>query len=210
MQTSQVEDMRDVISMYQIAQHSNVVRLEDYFENREFFYLCLELHSEQTLYRYALQMSGLIPEQKIQMMAKQLGSALEYLHDIGIVLRSFDASGILMTEGTKDQNNETLIVLARISNLKGACLLGDMEETIGLYGDIRFRAPEVIQGKHYNAKADSWSFGVILFLLMIGKLPFDPETYEESHGSKCTESVEYLILHTEAPTDLILKYGYTQ
>ena len=38
--------------MYKIAQHHNVVRLEDYFENKDNFYLCLELHSEQTLAKY--------------------------------------------------------------------------------------------------------------------------------------------------------------
>ena len=153
-------------------------------------------------------MGGTIPETKIQMMVKQIGNAIEYLHDNGIVLRNFDASGILMTEGTKDQTND-ITVLARISNLKKACYLGDGEETIGIFGDIKFRAPEVVQGKHYNSKADSWSFGVILFLLLTGKLPFDPTTYEESHRSQCSMCIEDLILNFEVPTDLIRKQGYS-
>lgn len=65
MSTSQVEDMRDLISMYQAAQHSNVVRLEDYFECKEYFHLCLELHSDQTLLEYFLKMNQDINETKI-------------------------------------------------------------------------------------------------------------------------------------------------
>ena len=41
-------------------------------------------------------------------------------------------------------------------------------------GDIRYSAPEMIQGRPYNFKVDSWSFGIILFFLMSGGLlPFD-------------------------------------
>ena len=40
-------------------------------------------------------------------------------------------------------------------------------------GDIRFRAPEVVLGKHYGFKADSWSFGIIVYQLLTGSFPFD-------------------------------------
>lgn len=52
MHNSQVETIRDIITMYQSAQHCNVIRLEDYFESREYFYLCLELETSVTLERY--------------------------------------------------------------------------------------------------------------------------------------------------------------
>lgn len=51
----------------------------------------------------------------------------------------------------------------KISNLKKACFLSIDEFTHGLFDDPHFRAPEVIKGRQYNMKADSWSFGVILF-----------------------------------------------
>jgi len=38
--------------MLKAAQHHNVVRLEDYFENQDNIYMCLELHSNQTLFDY--------------------------------------------------------------------------------------------------------------------------------------------------------------
>ena len=49
---SEVENIRDTIHMYQVAQHYYVVRLEDYFETRDKFYICLEMQSQFTLYQY--------------------------------------------------------------------------------------------------------------------------------------------------------------
>ena len=48
----QIEDLRDLYKIYPIAQHHNIVRLEDFFENRENIYYCLELHSSQTLFDF--------------------------------------------------------------------------------------------------------------------------------------------------------------
>ena len=44
--TAEIEAVRDLIKLYQIGQHYNVVKLEDYFENRDHFHLCLDLHSD--------------------------------------------------------------------------------------------------------------------------------------------------------------------
>ena len=96
---------------------------------------------------------------------------MEHLHSNGIILRSIDPQGILMTES---MNPETSV--PRIARLDKAHVMGlseDEHHTRGCFGDIRFRAPEVLANKPYNFKADAWSFGVILFLLLTGKLPFD-------------------------------------
>ena len=89
--------------------------------------------------------------------------AIEHLHDNGIILKNLESSGILMTE------NE----IPRISRLNKAEIMGYGAYCHGQYGDTRYRAPEVLKGSHYDFKADSWSFGVVIFQLLTGKLPFD-------------------------------------
>lgn len=47
---SEIDKLRRRIRMYQVVQHHYIVKLEDYFETNDKFYLCLEMHSSITLY----------------------------------------------------------------------------------------------------------------------------------------------------------------
>ena len=72
--------------------------------------------------------------------------------------------------------------IPRISRLDKAEIMGYEAHCHSIYGDIRFRAPEVLSGKHYDFTADSWSFGVILYHLLTGSLPFEADN-EDSDPS---------------------------
>jgi serine/threonine protein kinase len=61
----------------------------------------------------------------------------------------------------------------RISRLDKSEIMGYEGHCHSMFGDIRFRAPEVLKGKSYDFKADSWSFGIIIFQILAGRLPFD-------------------------------------
>lgn len=62
----------------------------------------------------------------------------------------------------------------RIFDLEHAKIIGVDEISRGLFGDIRYKSPEIVGFKPYNHKADVWAFGVILFLMASGgQFPFD-------------------------------------
>lgn len=123
-----------MISIYKIAQHHNVVRLEDYFENRDNFYLCLELHSDQSLAQFILKNKHELEEFRARELILKIGQALDYLHDQGIILKNLSADGILMTDVTS--NVELQRAVPRIKNLSKAKVMGYNDYQRGLEGDV--------------------------------------------------------------------------
>ena len=111
-----------------------------------------------------------------------------------------------------------LINVPRISRLNKAKVIGQSEGEFctGIEGDIRFRAPEVMSGKGYNHKADVWSFGIILFFIFTGILPFDNnysgviKTREQENISDFDDNIEYKIKQAEPNYDLIKDQGFSK
>ena len=100
------------------------------------------------------------------------------MHDLGIILRSLDTDAILMSESTKEKQLSD--AMPRISRLSQARVMGQGEYQRDLVGELMFKAPEVVEGKPYDFKADAWSFGVILFYLLTASLPFDGKKYNSA------------------------------
>ena len=155
------------------------MQLEDCYETKDKIYMCLELHSKITLYEYIQMTKDYLDQHKARSLAQKIGEALDYLHDNGIILTNLDATGILMSEITKGYE---LNVVPRISRLNKAVVKGanDCEYCIGMEGDIRFRAPEVVSGLNYHQPADCWSYGVILYYILTAELPFDNKPQRDS------------------------------
>ena len=84
----EIEALRIQIEMYKISVHPYVVRLLDYFEDKEYIYLCLEKYYGSTLDHYFEVNSSKIKEDEIIKYAITIGTTLEYLHDNGILLRN--------------------------------------------------------------------------------------------------------------------------
>ena len=89
------------------------------------------------------------------------------MHDNGILLRNLDPNGIIITD------SEERSAFPRIHSLDKAEIIGHECHSLGICGDIRYRAPEVVRNEPYDFKSDCWSFGVILYYMLTEKLPFD-------------------------------------
>lgn len=59
-------------------------------------------------------------------------------------------------------------------------------------GSLYFAAPELLNGKAYNGPAaDVWSFGIVLYVLVCGKVPFDDQSTQTLHEKIKRGAVEY-------------------
>lgn len=110
--------------------------------------------------------NGRLPETQARKFFQQIVCAVEYCHRHKIVHRDLKPENLLL-----DDHYNVKIADFGLSNimtdgnfLKTSC------------GSPNYAAPEVISGKLYaGPEVDVWSCGVILYVLLVGRLPFDDE-----------------------------------
>ncbi|XP_050984526.1 ribosomal protein S6 kinase-related protein isoform X1 [Labeo rohita] len=116
------------------------------------------------LYTY-WTLNGCFDERDVRVFAAELGSALGFLHDFGIIHRDVKMENILLT----DKGHLRLTDFGLSRRLER----GDRAFTI--CGTIQYMAPEVLSGGPYSHAADWWSLGVLLYALATGGFPLPPE-----------------------------------
>ncbi len=88
-------------------------------------------------------------------------SGLDHLHNQKIIHRDFHSGNILY-------ENEFDVVISDLGISKSS-IDNDDEE---IYGVISYMAPEIFQGKGYTMASDIYSFGMIMWELITGRIPF--------------------------------------
>jgi calcium-dependent protein kinase len=97
---------------------------------------------------------------------KYILSGIAYCHEKGLVHCDLKPENILLASSDPE---ETLMKIIDFGN-SSFCKPGDRLES--KFGSVYYVAPEVLKSS-YNEKCDVWSLGVILFLLLSGKPPFN-------------------------------------
>jgi predicted Ser/Thr protein kinase len=146
--------------------HKNIVKFIDQFENPDKIFIILEYLSGKNLFNFLISQEEILSNRMNRLIVYQIAQGLKYLSKLGIVHRDLKPENIMISE-----KNEVKIVdfgLARI--------FGKDNLVTEVIGTLAYVAPEVIEGKGYGRDIDMWSFGVVIYYLLTGKLAFeDPE-----------------------------------
>jgi serine/threonine protein kinase len=143
--------------------HPNVCTIYDIAEADGQQFIVMEYVEGKTL-------RDIIPVKKMRdaiTYAIQIGEALQEAHTLGIVHRDIKADNIMVN--SKDQVKVMDFGLAK---LKGSLKLTKTSSTVGT---LAYMAPEQIEGKETDARSDIFSFGVVLYEMLTGHLPFRGE-----------------------------------
>ncbi|KAJ4052661.1 Protein kinase [Fusarium oxysporum] len=152
------------IEYLQLLRHPHIIKLFTVIKTPNEIIMVLE-YAGGELFDYIVQ-HGRMKEPEARRFFQQMLCAVEYCHRHKIVHRDLKPENLLL-----DENLNVKIADFGLSNimtdgnfLKTSC------------GSPNYAAPEVIGGKLYaGPEVDVWSCGVILYVLLVGRLPFDDE-----------------------------------
>ncbi|KAI0006568.1 Pkinase-domain-containing protein [Xylariaceae sp. FL0662B] len=152
------------IEYLQLLRHPHIIKLYTVIKTSAEIIMVLE-YAGGELFDYIVK-HGRLPEDQARRFFQQMICAVEYCHRHKVVHRDLKPENLLL-----DENLNVKIADFGLSNimtdgnfLKTSC------------GSPNYAAPEVISGKLYaGPEVDVWSCGVILYVLLVGRLPFDDD-----------------------------------
>uniref|UniRef100_A0ACD5XNJ7 Uncharacterized protein n=1 Tax=Avena sativa TaxID=4498 RepID=A0ACD5XNJ7_AVESA len=148
--------------------HPNIIALHDSVRDGGRIYLILEYCRGGDLYSYLLQHKR-VPETVAKHFIRQLACGLQMLREKNVVHRDLKPQNILLVA-----NSENSIL--KIADFGFAKFLEPYGLAETLCGSPLYMAPEVMQAQKYDAKADLWSVGIILYQLVTGFPPFNGDS----------------------------------
>lgn len=158
--------------------HENVVALLDCKESQHNVFLVMEYCNGGDLADY-LNPRGTLSEDTIRLFLVQLAGAMRALYNKGIVHRDLKPQNILLQHNNGKVFPPPAKIRLKIADFGFARFLQDGNMAATLCGSPMYMAPEVIMSLQYDAKADLWSLGTIVFQCLTGKAPFQAHTPQE-------------------------------
>ncbi|KAJ8587303.1 kinase-like protein, partial [Rhizopogon salebrosus TDB-379] len=156
------------IAIMKLIDHLNIIRLYDVWETPTKFYLLLEYAEGGELFEYLCNKRRLLSTFEALAYFQQIISAVDYCHRLHITHRDLKPEALLL-----DQNGNIKVAGFGMAAWQAGSKIGLLQPACGR---PHYTAPEVIMGRGYSGRAaDIWSCGVILFGLLVGRLPFDDE-----------------------------------
>lgn len=168
-----IEQIKREISVMRLVRHPNVVQLYEVMASKAKIYFVMEFVRGGELFNKVSK--GKLRVEVARKYFQQLICAVDYCHSRGVYHRDLKPENLLLDdEGNLKVSDFGLSALAESKRQDG--LLHTM------CGTPAYVAPEVIHRKGYDgAKADIWSCGVILFVLLAGYLPFQDSNLMEMY-----------------------------
>ncbi|KAI1297073.1 CAMK/CAMK1 protein kinase [Xylaria venustula] len=191
--------LKEVQIMRQLD-HPNIVKLVDFSESRQYYYIVLELAPGGELFHQIVRLTY-FSEDLSRHVITQVAKALEYLHeDMGVVHRDIKPENILFRPipfvpskvpkpkqpGDEDKVDEGEFIPGVGSGGIGRIQIADFglskivwdKQTMTPCGTVGYTAPEIVKDERYSKSVDMWALGCVLYTLLCGFPPFYDESIE--------------------------------
>ncbi|XP_060727821.1 ribosomal protein S6 kinase alpha-2 isoform X2 [Tachysurus vachellii] len=158
---------RDILAE---VNHPFIVKLHYAFQTEGKLYLILDFLRGGDLFT-RLSKEVMFTEEDVKFYLAELALALDHLHSLGIIYRDLKPENILLDEEGHIKITDFGLSKEAIDNDKRA---------YSFCGTIEYMAPEVVNRRGHTQSADWWSFGVLMFEMLTGSLPFQGKDRKET------------------------------
>ena len=174
---NEIDDMeiKNEIDILRKLDHPNIVKIIEFYSTSKAYYIITDYCSCGELYN---QIKTQYNEYQLSVLFYQVFSGLYYLHSKNIVHRDLKLENILISEMEPDKKTNKKYFWIKIIDFGTAKIFEKNKNEKTVIGSSYYIAPEVLQ-KNYNEKCDTWSAGVILYMLIVGRAPFDGKNDDE-------------------------------
>ena len=174
--------------------HPNIVKVLAALEENDQHYLVMEYVGGGSL-ADLLKRQPQLPIERVIAIGLELSDALSRAHHLDIIHRDIKPGNILLAEDGTPRLTD--FGLAHIRSYPALTTAGQ------LLGTFQYLSPEACENQPLDARADIWSFGVVLFEMLTGQLPFDGDSpIEIIHAIQNQPVPEVTWYRKEAPAPL--------
>ncbi|KAK5978528.1 Serine/threonine protein kinase [Trichostrongylus colubriformis] len=162
--------MQEVRCM-KLVQHANIVRLYEVIDTNTKLFLILEL-GDYDMHDFIIKHENGVEESLAQQYFCQIITAIDYCHRLHVVHRDLKPENVVFFEK---------LGMVKLTDFGFSNHFEPGEQLRTACGSLAYSAPEILLGDAYDAPAvDVWSLGVILFMLVCGRLPFQEANDSET------------------------------
>jgi calcium-dependent protein kinase len=168
--------------------HPNVVQIYEFYSDIKYYQLVMEYCKKGELSQYIKKSFS---EKQLAIIFYQILSGLCYLHDNDIIHEDIKLNNIMIKDIEEDINTKEEYFWIKLVDFHTANIF---EKNIKNSKNVKkkyYNSPEALNND-YTKESDLWSVGVLLHILLVGKVPFDGNTDEDINNKIKNESFNEL------------------
>lgn len=165
--TNPDELVHEAMLLQMVEDHPGIIKIKDVYEDPKLYYLVMEYVPGGELFDRIVEQDS-YTEKEASGVIRQICRIVEYVHSKKIVHRDIKPENLLCADRVGTQ--------LRLCDFGLADTIEDDELLTAVVGSTTYMAPEVAKGIGYDKSVDMYSIGVILYILLCGYPPFEPES----------------------------------
>ncbi|KAL6072391.1 Serine/threonine-protein kinase [Balamuthia mandrillaris] len=161
---------REIAVLKELPPHKNIIKLIDTVENQKRLCIVLEYADGGDLFEYVCR-NGRLQEWEAWTIFRQIIEAIGHMHKHGFIHRDIKPENILLTMDRR----------VLLCDFGLGARWSSLSPTNAICGSFHYAAPEVLTAEYYvGPEVDLWSCGAVLYMMLMGRVPFAAPTSAES------------------------------